>query len=147
MVCYTLTLTIQKLSVAEEVAASSFVSPVTPSGELPRQMGDGLWIQTEQDRGAEGEKHRVCFLWEPQQSPNEYLNTLLIHTLSLRFFITALPPPAPSLSILFSLAVRFKFVSCYSSPLSPSLAEIVSSSCGAPGCNQITATEMECIRS
>lgn len=95
MVCYALTLTIQKLSVAEEVAASSFVSPVTPSGELPRQMGDQLWMQTEQDRGAEGEKHRVCFLWEPQQSPNEYLNTLLIHTLSLRFFITALHLPLP----------------------------------------------------
>lgn len=45
--------------------AASFVSSVTPSGELSRQTRhregeDKMWTQREQDRGTDSEKQRVC---------------------------------------------------------------------------------------
>lgn len=63
--------------------------------------------------------------------------TLLIHTLSLPFFIRAFPTLHFPLSIIFSLAVRFKFTSFFHT--------LSYFSC-APGYNQITATKIKCAR-
>lgn len=112
-----------------------------------------MWIQREQDRGTEREKQRVC---AHSENPNRVQMNISTHYWSRHCHSHSLsqplPTPTPSLSILRSLAVRFKFVSCFSSSLSfslslvPSLVQTVSHSYGAPGYNQITDREMECIR-
>lgn len=93
-------------------------------------MGDVVWLSG--FVRYKWEERVLCVLWEPQQSL-KHLDALLIHSMSALI----LSPPTLSLHLAPWLPNSVHLHSL------PQLAEIVSSSCGALGCNQITATEME----
>lgn len=127
------------LSIADW-GGGSFVPSVTPSGEQPAER-IRCWYKGGRDGETDRGEQSVCLLWEPQQSPNEYLNTVLIHHWHCHCYSLSRPSHLP-------LPVSPSFGCCqiqiclifFLLPLSCSLSH------GAPRCNQITATEMECIR-
>lgn len=155
LTCYYFTLAISILSIAEQGCSCLSLCFLSDTQWWTNQTGDReaedmMWTQREQDRRTEREKQSVCVLTLGTPAESKWISqhTIDPDTVTPILYLSPSASCSQSLHLVLSccqiqIHLMFFLLSLF---LPPSLAQIVSHPLGAPGYNQITATEMEWIR-